>query len=140
MRKTPAPSAAKAAPPANVDSYIAGFPPATKDCLEAVRREIALAAPEATECISYGMPAFKQGRVLVYFAGYARHVGFYPTPSGMVAFAERFQGLAHSKGAVQFPLDSPMPLDLVREITTFRVAEEAAHAAKATPKGHRKAP
>jgi uncharacterized protein YdhG (YjbR/CyaY superfamily) len=86
------------------------------------------------------MPAFKQGRVLVYFAGYARHVGFYPTPSGMIAFAHRFEGLVHSKGAVQFPLDAPMPLDLVREITAFRVAEEAALAAKSAPKERRKSP
>lgn len=133
------PSSAKSSP-TDVDSYIAGFPPAARTCLEEVRRAIAQAAPEATECISYGMPAFRQGRVLVYFAGYARHVGFYPTPSGMVAFAERFQGLVHSKGAVQFPMDAPMPLDLVREITTFRVAEEAAHAAKSMSKGGRKNP
>lgn len=140
MRKSPTPTASKAAPPADVDSYIAGFPPATRVCLEAVRRAIAEGAPEASECISYGMPAFKQGRVLVYFAGYARHVGFYPTPSGMVAFASRFEGLVHSKGAVQFPLDAPMPVGLVREVTKFRVAEEIAHAAKAAPKGRRKRP
>lgn len=137
---SPPPAASKPAPPADVDAYIAGFPPATRARLEEVRRAIAECAPEATECISYGMPAFKQGRVLVYFAGYARHVGFYPTPSGMVAFASRFEGLVHSKGAVQFPLDAAMPLDLVREITRFRLAEEIAHAAKVAPKGRRKDP
>lgn len=129
-----------APPPADVEAYISGFPPATQVCLQEVRRAIAACAPEATECISYGMPAFKQGRVLVYFAGYARHLGFYPTPSGMLAFAHRFEGLVHSKGAVQFPLDAPMPIGLVREITAFRLAEETALAAEAALRGRRKAP
>lgn len=140
MSDKPAPAISRSTPPADVDAYIAGFPPATQDCLQEVRRAIALAAPEATECISYGMPAFRQGRILVYFAGYARHVGFYPSGTGIAAFAHRFEGLVHSKGAVQFPLEAPMPVELVREITAFRVEEETAHAARAAPKGRRKAP
>lgn len=140
MPAKPSPAKSKSAPPADVDAYIAGFPPATQACLEEVRRTIAASAPDAVECISYGMPAFKLGRVLVYFAGYARHVGFYPSGTGIDAFQQRFQGLIHSKGAVQFPLDAPMPLDLVREITIFRVAEETAHAGKVSPKARRKGP
>ncbi len=81
-------------------------------------------APEATETISYAMPTFDlNGRHLVHFAGYPRHIGFYPIPSGMEAFKEELSGYKTGKGSVQFPLDQPLPRDLIRRIVEFRVAE-----------------
>lgn len=106
--------------PENIDQYIANFPAATQKLLQQVRETIQLAVPEATEVISYGMPAFKQKGILVYFAGYAKHIGFYPTGSGIEAFKNEFGDYKWSKGAVQFPLDKPLPLDLITRITKFK--------------------
>jgi uncharacterized protein YdhG (YjbR/CyaY superfamily) len=107
-----------------VDAYIAGFPPETQKQLQSIRVCIQKAIPKAEEVISYGMPAYKQGKVLVYFAGYKNHIGFYPTGSGIAAFQEEISKYKNSKGAVQFPLDKPIPKTLVTQMTKFRLAYE----------------
>lgn len=112
----------------NVDEYIASFPKETQELLNEMRATIAKTVPKAEEVISYGMPAFKLRTVLVYFAGYKNHIGFYPTASGIREFQEKFGDYKSSKGAVQFPLDKPLPVKLIKEITKFRVAEDIANA------------
>ncbi len=113
--------------PATIDEYIAAFPTDVQERLQAIRQTIHAAAPEATEAISYGMPTFKLNGNLVHFAAFKHHIGFYPAPTGLEAFAERLAPYKHSKGAVQFPLDQPLPLDLVTDITKFRVEETRKH-------------
>ena len=110
--------------PENIDQYIADFPIETQKLLQQIRETIHKAVPEAKEVISYGMPAFKQNTVLVYFAGYAKHIGFYPTGSGIEAFKEEFIQYKWSKGAVQFPLDKPLPLDLITRIAKFKAERD----------------
>ncbi len=110
--------------PADIDAYISAFPTATQQLLQQIRMAIKEAAPQATEVISYGMPAFKQNNVLVYFAGYKNHIGFYPTGSGIEHFKEEISGYKNSKGAVQFPIDWPLPLQLIKEIVQFRVQDD----------------
>lgn len=107
----------------SIDEYIAQFPADIKVLLQQVRETIREMAPEAVETIKYGMPTFVLNENLVHFAGYTKHIGFYPTPSGLNAFSEEVNQFKHSKGAVQFPLDKPLPLDLVRKITKFRIEE-----------------
>jgi uncharacterized protein YdhG (YjbR/CyaY superfamily) len=122
-----------------IDEYIAGFPPATQALLEAVRATIHAAAPDAVECISYNMPAFAQHGNLVYFAALKRHIGLYPTSSGIAAFAQELATYEGTKGAVRFPFDQPLPLDLIGRIVQFRVAENLQKAAaKARPPRARK--
>lgn len=110
----------------NVDEYIASFPAETQILLQKMRTIIKKAAPKAEECISYGMPAYKLNGALVYFAGYKKHIGFYPTGSGISNFKDEIAVYKNSKGAVQFPLDKPLPLQLISTITKFRVAENLA--------------
>lgn len=108
----------------SIDEYIAAFPPATQMALEALRGLIKAAAPGAIEGISYAIPTFElNGKHLVHFAGYARHVGLYPAPSGLAAFEEDLKRFKTGKGSVQFPLGQPLPQDLIRRIVEFRVAE-----------------
>jgi len=108
----------------NIDEYILTFPPETRKMLEEIRGAIRNAAPDATEAISYQMPTFKlNGKNLVHFAGYKNHIGFYPVPSGMEAFKKELSSYKQGKGSVQFPLDKPLPLDLINEIVKFRVKE-----------------
>jgi len=108
----------------NIDEYILTFPPETQKLLEEIRSTIQLAAPDASEAISYQMPTFKMnGKNLVHFAGYKNHIGFYPVPSGMIAFQEELSIYKQGKGSVQFPVDQPLPLDLVTKIVQFRVGE-----------------
>src|SRR4029079_10443108 len=110
-----------------IDEYIAGFPPETQRILQELRSLIREHAPDATETISYAMAAFDlNGQHLVFFAGYPQHVGFYPIPSGMDAFKEELSRYKTGKGSVQFPLEEPLPHDLIRRIVEFRVAEIAA--------------
>jgi uncharacterized protein YdhG (YjbR/CyaY superfamily) len=110
--------------PTDIDSYISSFPKETQKLLGQVRTAIKQAAPKAEEVISYGMPAFKQnGAPLVYFAGYAQHIGFYPTGTGIAAFAKEIANYKHSKGAVQFPLDKPVPVTLIKQMVKFKIAE-----------------
>jgi uncharacterized protein YdhG (YjbR/CyaY superfamily) len=111
----------------NVDEYIKAFPKNVQKILEQVRATIKSKAPEAVESISYGMPAYKtQGRPLVYFAGYEKHVGFYATPTGHAEFAAELAKFKQGKGSVQFPIYKPIPYDLIARIVEFRVKENAA--------------
>jgi len=107
----------------NINDYIATFPADVQKLLEKVRKAVQKAAPKSKEVISYGMPAFEQNGKLVYFAGYKNHIGFYPTSSGIANFQKEIQGFKNSKGAIQFPLDKPLPVDLITQIVKFRVAE-----------------
>ncbi len=107
----------------SVEEYISTFPEKTALLLETLRKVIKEEAPEAEEVISYNMPAYKWNGILVYFAGYSRHIGFYPTGSGIEAFQKELSGYKWSKGAVQFPLDQALPLDLVRKMVRFRIAQ-----------------
>ena len=113
----------------NVDEYIASFPSATKAALENLRKTIKSAAPHAEESISYAMPAYKYNGVLVYFAGYKNHIGFYGTPSGHDAFKNELSIYKSGKGSVQFPLNKPLPLKLITQIVKFRVAQNNEKAA-----------
>ena len=114
-----------------IDEYIAGFPPETQKVLKQMRALIKATAPDATETISYAIPTFDlNGKHLVHFAGYAKHVGLYPTPSGLEAFNEDLKPYKSGKGSAQFPLDQPLPIDLIRRIVEFRVAESAGKSAK----------
>ncbi len=122
---------ASAAAANSIDEYIAGFPPDTQGVLAQLRALIADLAPDATETISYAIPTFDlNGRHLVHFAGYARHIGFYPIPSGIEAFKEELAPYKQGKGSVQFPLDKPMPTDLIRRIVIYRIAENRARTRK----------
>lgn len=107
-----------------IDEYIHHFPAETQTILQQVRQAIHQAAPDAKEVISYKMPAFKQNKVLVYFAAYKNHIGFYPTGLGIETFKDEFGDYKWSKGAVQFPLDKPMPLDLIIRITKFKAQND----------------
>lgn len=112
------------AKPTTIDAYIADFPEDTAVALQDVRAAIGSAAKDAEECISYGIPTFKlRGKNLVHFGGFKTHVGFYATPTGHTEFAEELDKYKQGKGSVQFPLDKPMPLELIKRIVHFRVAE-----------------
>jgi len=110
--------------PTTIDEYIAGFPADIQAILQNVRDVIRAAIPDAQECISYGMPAFRRRRVLVYFAANRRHLGFYPTGAGITAFAGEIAAYESSKGAVRFPYDRPLPLDLIARIARQRYDAE----------------
>jgi len=119
----------------SVDEYIAGFPPETRRVLEELRALIRASAPDATETISYAIPTFDlSGRHLVHFAGYEKHVGFYPTGSGVEAFKEELGPYKSGRGSVQFPLGQPLPTDLIRRIVEFRVHESTVKAAGGDPR------
>lgn len=105
-----------------VEEYLTGFDGEVRTRLDAMRDVIRAAAPEAVEGMAYGMPGYKlDGKPLVYFAGYDKHVGFYATPNGHEAFAEEFARYKQGKGSVQFPHTEPLPSDLVRRVVEFRV-------------------
>ncbi len=108
----------------DIDEYIAGFPEETRELMEQVRATIREAAPGAEEDISYAIPAFRlKGKYLIYFAGYKRHIGLYPVPAAEV-FEKDFAAYKTSgKGTIQFPLDKPLPLDLITRIVKFRVEQ-----------------
>jgi uncharacterized protein YdhG (YjbR/CyaY superfamily) len=107
-----------------VDEYISKFTDEIKDQLEKLRKIIKQAAPNATEVISYNMPAYKQNGVLVYFAANKNHIGFYPTGSPIIAFKEQLELYNTSKGAIQFPLDKPLPVALIKNIVKYRLSED----------------
>ena len=119
-------SAIKITAPKNTDYYISQFPEKQQFALEQIRKTIKAAAPAAEEVISYQMPAYKQNGMLVYFAGYENHIGFYPTPSGIEAFKKELGVYKGAKGSVQFPIDQPLPLGLIKKIVQFRIKENAA--------------
>ncbi len=108
----------------SIDDYINQFPGEIKLKLESIRGAIKKAAPKATEVISYGMPAFKLNKALVYFAVGKNHIGFYPTPNPIKVFSKELESYKTSKGAIQFPFDKKIPLTLVSKITKFRVKED----------------
>jgi len=114
--------------PESIDDYIASFPEEIQKLLIEVRSTIRKAAPAAKEIISYQMPAFRQNGVLVYFAAFKKHIGFFPTTSGIAAFKEELSVYKGAKGSVQFPFEKPMPLDLISRIVKFRIAENEAKA------------
>ena len=107
-----------------IEEYISKFPEDTQIILQQIRAAIKKAAPKSTEVISYGMPAFKQNKVLVYFAVGKNHIGFYPTPNPINVFSKELEAYKTSKGAIQFPLDKKIPLTLISKITRFRVKED----------------
>ena len=110
--------------PTSIDEYIANFPEEIQSLLNQVRSIINQAAPDAEESIGYGMPAYKlYGRPLVYFAGFKNHIGFYATPTGHAEFAKELSKYKQGKGSVQFPINQPMPLELIAQIVEFRVIE-----------------
>jgi uncharacterized protein YdhG (YjbR/CyaY superfamily) len=106
-----------------IDNYILGFPEEVQSILNLLRKTIREAAPDATEKISYAMPTFYLKGNLVHFAAYKNHIGFYPAPSGLNAFKEEISLFKNSKGAVQFPINQPLPLNLISKIVKFRVKE-----------------
>lgn len=110
--------------PQNVDEYIKDFPEETQNILQELRATIKKIAPEAEEMIGYAIPSFKLNNVyLVHFAAFKNHIGFYATPSGNEAFKKEISHYKTGKGSVQFPLDKPMPLNLITQIVQFRVEE-----------------
>lgn len=106
-----------------VEEYIASFPEHTRELLQQIRAVIKKAAPGAEEVISYKMPAYRLNGMLVYFAGYKNHIGFYPTGSGIAAFQKELSAYKGAKGSVQFPLDKKLPVALIAKIVKFRVKE-----------------
>ena len=117
-------------PPATIDHYISGFPKEIQTILQQIRDTIRQAAPEAEETIKYAIPTFVQHGNLVHFAAFSNHIGFYPVPSGIEAFKKELSVYKMGKGSIQFPLDQPMPLDLITEIVKYRVKENEAKASK----------
>jgi len=111
-----------------VEEYISFFPANIKKLLIQIRHTVKNAAPDATEKISYAMPTFYLEGNLVHFAAFKNHIGFYPAPSGLKAYSKEVSKYKNSKGAVQFPLDKPLPLGLITKIVKFRVKENLAKA------------
>ncbi len=106
------------------DVYVLSFPPKVQLIMKKLRRIIRAAAPKAEESIAYGMPAYKlNGKPLVYFAGWSEHIGFYPTPAGTKQFSKQLSKYSPAKGSVRFPLDQPIPYDLIEKIVLFRVRQ-----------------
>ena len=110
--------------PEGVDHYLSKFQGEARKRLEKLRQVISENAPEAIEKMSYGVPAFYLNGNLIVYAAFKHHVGIYPTPSAIEAFMEKLKGFETSKGTIKFPLDKPMPYDLVAEITQYRVREQ----------------
>jgi uncharacterized protein YdhG (YjbR/CyaY superfamily) len=113
-----------------IDEYIAYFPVEIQTILILVRETIKSVAPTATEAISYGIPTFKLNGNLVHFAGYAHHIGFYPGGEGVEVFRDELTSYKTSRGTVQFPLDKPIPYDLIKKITRYRVEKNSVKAKK----------
>jgi uncharacterized protein YdhG (YjbR/CyaY superfamily) len=120
---------AKTQKPQDIDGYISQFPADVQAMLEQVRATISHAAPDATEVISYQMPAFKQHGILVYFAAWQKHIGLYPPISGDKTLENAVTRYAGPKGNLQFPLDEPIPFDLIERIVKLRVKQDSAKAA-----------
>ena len=109
-----------------IDEYIANFPEDVQVVLEELRETVRKAAPDAHETIKYQIPTFVQGGILVHFAGYKNHIGFYPTPSGIERFKQELSAYEGGKGSVKFPLGKPVPYGLIRQIVKFKVQENLA--------------
>ena len=106
-----------------IDEYIAGFPEEVQSVLQTIRATIREAAPGAVEAIAYQMPTFRLNGNLIHFAAFRNHIGIYPTPSGIDAFGQELSPFRTGKGTLQFPIDQPIPIDLIRKIVTHRVME-----------------
>ena len=113
----------------SVDEYIKSFPKPTQKHLKEIRATIKKEAPDSEEVISYSMPAFKYHGMLVYYAAYEHHIGFYSLPSGNAIFKKELSKYKTGKGSIQFPIDEPMPLDLIKKIVQFRIKENLEKAA-----------
>lgn len=111
----------------SIDKYTGAFPPHVQALLQHVRATIAKAAPQATEKISYGIPTFYLHGNLIHYAAYSKHIGLYPGPKSLQVFASELTGYKTSKGAVRFPLSSPLPLDLITRITLYCVQQNEAN-------------
>jgi len=107
----------------DIDEYIASFPKDIQEILEKLRTTIRKAAPDAEEIINYQIPTFTLKGNLVHFATFKKHIGFYPTPTGIEAFKKELSAYEGAKGSIKFPLDKPIPFDLISKIVTFRVKE-----------------
>jgi len=116
--------------PKDIDEYIAAFPKDIQNILKEFRATISKVAPQAEEVISYGMPAFKLNGMLVWFAAHSNHIGFYPRASGVEAFKKELSIYKNAKGSVQFPLDKPLPVTLIKKMVKFRVTENSQRAKK----------
>jgi uncharacterized protein YdhG (YjbR/CyaY superfamily) len=125
--------------PTTIDEYIAGFPPEVQEILQKVRAAIREAAPGADETIKYRIPTFTLKGNLVHFGAFKTHVGFFPTSSGIERFRDELSVYRWAKGSVQFPLDKPIPLDLISKVVEFRVKENLARAASKRTKKEGKA-
>ena len=115
--------------PTTIDEYIAGFPQPIQELLQQIRATIKQAAPDAAETITYQMPTFTLNGNLVHFAAFRNHIGFYPVPSAIEKFKHELAPYASGKGSARFPLDQPMPFDLISRIVEFRVQENTERAA-----------
>ncbi len=122
-------------PARNIDEFIAGYPEDVQKVLKKVRAAIKRAAPRAEETINYGIPTFTLEGNLVHFSAFKKHIGFYPTPSGIEKFKKELSPYEGAKGSVKFPLDQPIPYDLISRIVKFRVEENLK---KAEAKGKKK--
>ena len=116
--------------PKSIDEYIANFPSEVQEMLAALRATIREAAPKAEEAISYQMPTFRLHGNLVHFAAHKNHIGFYPTSSGIEKFKKELSVYEGAKGSVKFPINKPLPLDLISKIVSYRVAENLERAEK----------
>jgi len=123
--------------PSTIDEYIAGFPPDVQEILEKIRLTIRKAAPEARETIKYRMPTFTLKGNLVHFAAFKNHIGFYPVPTAIEQFKDELSVYQGGKGSIRFPLDKPIPYDLIRRIVEFRVKENLERA-EANAKGKKR--
>ncbi len=124
--------------PTDIDQYIATFPKDVRKRLTEIRKVIRKAAPEAEEAIKYQMPTFVLNGNLVHFAAYAHHIGFYPAPMGIEKFRKELSQFKGAKGSVQFPLDRPVPLDLIARIVAYRVQQNLAKATAPTARARAK--
>ena len=106
-----------------IEAFISNFPEDVRIILQKIRQIIRDEAPQAEECINYGIPTFKLNGNLVHFSAYKNHIGFYPSPSGIREFNDELSEFEHAKGSVKFPLDLDIPYDLIRKIVKFRVKE-----------------
>ena len=121
-------------PYSNIDEFIDQFPPDVQKILQELRKVIQETAPDATEAISYGIPTFKLHGNLVHFSAYKSHIGFYPTSSGIEKFKDQLSAYDLSRGTVRFPIDKPLPYDLIRKIVVFRVNENLTRTAEKAKK------
>jgi uncharacterized protein YdhG (YjbR/CyaY superfamily) len=112
--------------PENVDAYIASFDALQQEAMQQIRAIILQSAPDCEETISYAMPAYKYYGILIYFAAYKNHIGFYATPTGHAKFEKQLSKYKQGKGSVQFPLNEPMPLKLIEKIVIYRIKENLA--------------